>query len=328
MKVCIYGAGAIGGYLGAGLALAEAADVSLVARGPHLAAMRENGLTLVKDGETRTARVTATDDPAALGEQDYVVVTLKAHSVPPALDGIRALLGPDTAVVWGVNGIPWWYFHSLDGPHRDTRLRSLDPDDAQWNALGPERMIGCVVYPACEVSAPGVIRHVEGDRFSLGEPSGEKTERAVTLSKALIAAGFKAPVRPRIRDEIWIKLWGNLSFNPVSALTHATLEEIGRDPGTRAIVRAMMVEAQTIAEKLGVKFAIDVDKRIEGAVAVGAHRTSMLQDLELGRPMEIDALVAVVQELARLTDTPSPMIDTVLALVQERAIQAGLYTAP
>jgi len=327
MKVCIYGAGAIGGYLGAGLALADAAEVSLVARGPHLAAMQENGLTLVKDSETRTASVTATDDPASLGAQDYVVVTLKAHSVIPALDGIKALLGPDTAVVWAVNGIPWWYFHGLDGPYHDTRLRTLDPDDAQWNALGPERMIGCVVYPACEVSEPGVIQHVEGDRFSLGEPSGEKTERVTALSKALIAAGFKAPVRPRIRDEIWIKLWGNLSFNPVSALTHATLEEIGTDPGTRAIVRAMMVEAQTVAEKLGVKFAIDVDKRLEGAVAVGAHRTSMLQDLERGRPMEIDALVTVVQELARLTDTPSPMIDTVLALVQERAIQAGLYTA-
>ncbi len=326
MKVCIYGAGAIGGYLGAGLALAGAAEVSLVARGPHLAAMRQDGLTLVKDGERRTTKVAATDDPAALGAQDYIVVALKAHSVVPALDQIATLLGPETAVVWAVNGIPWWYFHGVDGAHRDARLRSLDPDDAQWSTLGPERMIGCVVYPACEVVAPGVIQHVEGDRFSLGEPSGEKTDRVVALSKALIAGGFKAPVRPRIRDEIWIKLWGNLSFNPVSALTNATLEEIGTDPGTRAIVRAMMVEAQAVAEKLGVRFAIDVDKRIDGAVAVGAHRTSMLQDLERGRPMEIDALVTVVQELARLTETPSPMIDTVLALLQERAIQAGLYS--
>ncbi len=325
MKVCIYGAGAIGGFLGAGLADAGAA-VSLVARGPHLAAIQANGLTLIKDGKTTTAAVRATDDPATLGVQDYVIVTLKAHSVIPALRQIAAVIGPDTAVVWAVNGIPWWYFHDLEGPWRDARLRSLDPGDAQWRALGPESMIGCVVYPACEVSAPGVITHVEGDRFSLGEPSGARTARATSLSKALIAGGFKAPVRPRIRDEIWIKLWGNLSFNPVSALTHATLEGIGRDPGTRAVVRAMMVEAQTIAEKLGIKFAIDVDKRIDGAVSVGAHRTSMLQDLERGRPMEIDALVTVVQELARLTQTPSPVIDTVLALVQERAVQAGLYT--
>ncbi len=327
MKVCIYGAGAIGGYLGAGLAHAGA-DVSLVARGPHLAAIQANGLTLIKDGETTTASVRATDDPATLGVQDVVIVTLKAHSVIPALDQIATLLGPDTAVVWGVNGVPWWYFHGLDRPWRDARLRCLDPNDAQWQTLGPDRMIGCVVYPACEVTAPGVITHIEGNRFSLGEPSGEKTDRVTALSKALIAGGFKAPVRPRIRDEIWIKLWGNLSFNPVSALTHATLEDIGNDEGTRALVRAMMVEAQTVAEKLGVRFAVDVNKRIAGAVAVGAHRTSMLQDLERGRPMEIDALVTAVQELARLTETPSPMIDTVLALVQERAIQAGLYQTP
>ena len=325
MKICIYGAGAIGGFLGAGLAHAGA-DVSLVARGPHLAAIQANGLTLAKDGQTTTSPVTATDDPKSLGPQDYVFVTLKAHSVIPALDDIATLLGPETAVVWGVNGVPWWYFHDLDGPWRDRRIRCLDPDDAQWRILGPERMIGCVVYPACEVSAPGVITHIEGDRFSLGEPSGEKSDLITALSKALIAGGFNAPVRPRIRDEIWIKLWGNLSFNPVSALTHATLEDIGTDEGTRALVRAMMVEAQTVAEKLGVRFAVDVDKRIAGAVAVGAHRTSMLQDLERGRPMEIDALVTAIQELARLTDTPCPMIDTVLALVQERAIQAGLYT--
>ena len=325
MKICIYGAGAIGGYLGAGLAGAGT-NVSLVARGPHLAAIQSNGLTLVKDGQPTSVPITATDDPKTLGVQDFVFVTLKAHSVIPALDQIATLIGPDTAVVWGVNGVPWWYFHNLDGPWRDARIRCLDPDDAQWQTLGPERMIGCVVYPATEVTAPGVITHIEGNRFSLGEPSGEKTDRVTTLSKALIAGGFKAPIRPRIRDELWIKLWGNLSFNPVSALTHATLEDIGNDPDTRALVRAMMVEAQSVAEKLGVRFAVDVDKRIAGAVAVGAHRTSMLQDLERGRPMEIDALVTAVQELARLTETPSPMIDTVLALVQERAIQAGLYT--
>jgi 2-dehydropantoate 2-reductase len=324
MKICIYGAGAIGGYLGAGLA-GTGTDVSLVARGPHLAAIQTNGLTLVRDGRATSVPITATNDPKALGVQDFIFVTLKAHSVIPALDQIATLIGPDTAVVWGVNGVPWWYFHHLDGPWRDARIRCLDPDDAQWRTLGPERIVGCVVYPACEVTAPGVITHIEGDRFSLGEPSGEKTARVTALSKVLIAGGFKAPIRPRIRDEIWVKLWGNLSFNPVSALTHATLEDIGNDANTRALVRAMMVEAQSVAEKLGVRFAVDVDKRIAGAVAVGAHRTSMLQDLERGRPMEIDALVTAIQELARLTETSSPMIDTVLALVQERAIQAGLY---
>ncbi|MFT5486623.1 MAG: 2-dehydropantoate 2-reductase, partial [Alphaproteobacteria bacterium] len=273
MKICIYGAGAIGGYLGAGLAL-NGADVTLIARGPHLAAMQENGLKLIKDGEERVARVTATDDPAEAGPQDYVIVTLKAHSVPPIADQFAPLFHDKTAVVWGVNGIPWWYFYGLDGDHTDRRIECLDPDGVLWDHLGPERMIGCAVYPAAEVSEPGVIQHVEGDRFSLGEPSGEKTDRILALSAALIGAGFKAPVRPQIRNELWVKLWGNLSFNPISALTHATLETIGTDPGTREIARRMMLEGQEIGEALGVRFAVDVEKRINGAVDVGAHKTS------------------------------------------------------
>jgi 2-dehydropantoate 2-reductase len=203
-------------------------------------------------------------------------------------------------------------------------LASVDPGDVQWNGIGPQRMIGCVVYPASEVVEPGVVQHVEGDRFTLGEPTGEKTERATKLSEALIRAGLKAPVRPRIRDEIWIKLWGNLCFNPISALTHATLDIIATDPGTRAVARAMMLEAQAIGEKLGVKFSIDVDKRIAGAAAVGAHKTSMLQDLERGRPMEIDALVTAVQEMGTLVGMPTPTIDTVLPLIRQRAKTAGL----
>lgn len=326
MRICVFGAGAIGGYMGAKLAQAGA-EVSLVARGPHLAAMQARGLTLIEDGESTTVPVRAEADPAALGVQDYVIVTLKAHSVPGVVARMQPLIGPDTTIVSGVNGVPWWYFHKIGGPLEGTRLSSVDPGNVQWDGFGPDRVLGCVVYPAAEVAEPGVVRHVEGNRFSLGEPDGSKSDRAQRLSEALQAAGLKAPVRPRIRDEIWVKLWGNLSFNPISALTHATLDVLCSDPGTRAVARGMMVEAQEIAEKLGVKFPVDVDRRIEGGAAVGAHRTSMLQDLDAGRPMEIDALVTAVQELGHLTQTPTPTIDAVLALVRLRARVAGLYPA-
>ena len=324
MKICIYGAGAIGGLMGARLAKAGA-EVSLIARGPHLAAMREKGLTLRSAEETFTVPVTATSDPADLGPQDYVVITLKAHQVPGVVQPMQPLLGPDTAVVMGVNGVPWWYFFGLGGAYEGRRLPSVDPGDVQWDGIGPQRVIGCVVYPAAEVPEPGVIELVEGDRFTLGEPDGQKSERTERLSQALIAAGLKAPIRAKIRDEMWIKLWGNLSFNPISALTGATLDVICTDPGTRALARAMMVEAQAIAEKLGVRFPISVDKRLDGGAAVGAHKTSMLQDLERGRPMEIDALVTAVQDMGRLVEVPTPAIDAVLALVRLRARVAGCY---
>lgn len=317
MKICIFGAGAIGGYMGAKLAQAGA-DVSLVARGPHLAAMRKNGLTLIEESGTSNVSVTVSDDPADIGEQDYVIVTLKAHSVPSVVDRMKPLIGEHTTIVSGVNGVPWWYFHKIGGPLEGTRLESVDPGNAQWNGFGPDRVLGCVVYPAAEVSEPGVVRHIEGNRFSIGEPDGSKSDRAVALAKALSAAGLKAPVRPKLRDEIWIKLWGNLSFNPISALTHATLDVLCTDKGTRSVARNMMLEAQEIAEKLGVKFPIDVERRIDGGAAVGAHRTSMLQDLDAGRPMEIDALVKSVQELGQVTETPTPTIDTVLALISLR----------
>ena len=325
MKVCIFGAGAIGGYMGVKLAKAGA-DVSLVARGPHLVAMQEKGLTLIEEGETTTVPVTASDDPAALGVQDYVIVTLKAHSVPPVVSKMAPLIGPNTTIVSGVNGVPWWYFHKLEGAHEGTRLDSVDPGNVQWDGFGPDRVLGCVVYPAAEVIEPGVIKHIEGNRFSLGEPDGSKSDRAQALSKILANAGLKAPVRPKLRDEIWVKLWGNLSFNPISALTHATLDVLCTDEDTRAVARNMMVEAQEIAERLGVKFPIDVDRRIAGGAAVGAHRTSMLQDLDQGRPMEIDALVASVQELGRVTGVPTPTVDTVLGLIRLRARTAGLYS--
>ena len=324
MKICVFGAGAIGGYMGVKLAQAGA-DVSLVARGPHLAAMQQNGLRLIEEGQEHKVSVSASDTPSDLGEQDYIIVTLKAHSVPPVVEKMRPLIGKNTTIVSGVNGVPWWYFHKIGGPLEGTRLYSVDPDDAQWNGFGPDNVLGCVVYPAAEVIEPGVIKHIEGNRFSLGEPDGSKSERAIALSQALSAAGLKAPVRPKLRDEIWVKLWGNLSFNPISALTHATLDVLCTDEGTRPIARAMMLEAQEIAEKLGVKFPIDVERRIDGGAAVGAHRTSMLQDLDQGRPMEIDALVASVQELGKITKTPTPIIDTVLGLVRLRARTANLY---
>lgn len=324
MKICIFGAGAIGGYMGAKLAQAGA-DVSLVARGPHLAAMRENGLRLIEETGETAVTVTVSDNAADLGPQDYVIVTLKAHSVPAVVPHMQPLIGDHTTIVSGVNGVPWWYFHKLGGPFDGTRLETVDPGHAQWDGFGPDRVLGCVVYPAAEVIAPGVVKHIEGNRFSLGEPDGSKSERALALSKALSAAGLKAPVRPKIRDEIWVKLWGNLSFNPISALTHATLDVLCTDPGTREVARNMMLEAQAIAEKLGVKFPIDVDRRIQGGADVGAHRTSMLQDLDQGRPMEIDALVGAVKELGRVTETPTPTIDTVLALIALRGKTAGLY---
>lgn len=322
MRICIYGAGAIGGLLGARLARAGT-EVSLVARGPHLAAIVERGLTLRSGEESFTVHPAAAEDPARFGPQDYVIVALKAHQVPGVVDRMQPLLGPRTAVVFAVNGVPWWYFHGLGGPYEGHRLASVDPDDRQWEGIGPARAIGCVVYPAAEVAEPGVIELLDGNRFSLGEPTGERSARVTGLAEALVAAGFKAPVRPRIRDEIWIKLWGNLTFNPISALTCATLEQICGDAGTRALARTMMLEARAIGETLGARFAIDVDKRIDGAAAVGAHRTSMLQDLERGRTMEIDALLGAVQEMGRLVGQATPLIDGVLALLRLRARTAG-----
>jgi 2-dehydropantoate 2-reductase len=324
MKVCIFGSGATGGYLGVELARAGA-EVSLVARGAHLEAIRRNGLKLLIDGEERVAHAPATDDPKELGPQDYVIVGLKAHSIPGAVDKIAPLLGNDTAVVTASNGIPYWYFHDHGGPFRNSILQTVDPDGKQWQVLKPERAIGCIVYPATEVVEPGVVKHVYGNKFPLGEPSGERTERVERLSQLLTAAGLDAPVLDRIRDEIWLKLWGNLCFNPISALTHATLDIIASDPGTRAVARAMMTEAQTIAEKFGVRFRVDIERRIDGAGRVGAHKTSMLQDLERGRPMEIDALVAVIQEMGQLTGVATPTLDTVLALVRQRAKVGALH---
>ena len=324
MKVCIYGAGAIGGYLGVQLAQTDA-EVSLVARGAHLEAMQQNGLKLLIGDQQRVEKVRATANPAELGVQDVVIICLKAHSITGAIDAMKPLLGSHTRIVTAVNGIPYWYFYRHGNQFEGTTLESIDPGGRQWRELGPERGIGCIVYPATELESPGVIRHIYGDKFPIGEPSGESTADVERLSKLFEAAGLKAPVLDRIRDEIWLKLWGNVCFNPISALTHATLDVICSDPATRALSKAMMLETQAIAETFGVTFRVDVERRIEGARKVGAHKTSMLQDLERGRPMEIDPLVTVVQEMGRITGIPTPAIDAVLGLVIQRAKVAGLY---
>jgi len=324
MKICIYGAGAVGGYL-AVLLKRAGADVSVIARGTQLKAIQENGLHLLIDGQELSARVPAALDPAELGPQDYVIVALKAHQAWEVAEQMRPLFKADTAVVTAQNGLPWWYFYGFEGQYANRRLESVDPGDRQWNAIGPERVIGCTVYPATEVVAPGVIKLIEGNKFGLGEPTRRVTPRVQALSEIMTKAGFKAPILPEIRNDIWLKLWGNLCFNPISALTRATLDVVATDPGTRALSRNMMLEAERIGRRIGVHFRVDLERRINGAARVGPHRTSMLQDLEKGRPLEIDALLTVVQELGRLVEVPTPHIDAVLALVQQLGRVMGLY---
>jgi 2-dehydropantoate 2-reductase len=324
MKIAVFGAGAIGGYLAVKLHQAGA-EVSVIARGPHLAAMRERGLTLKSEGQMVTVHLPCTDKAEDAGPQDYVVVTLKANGLAPAAPQIAKLMGPQTALVTGINGVPYWYFYGLDGPWRDRRIESVDPGGRLWDLLPPRQVIGCIVYPAAEVVEPGVIEHTYGNRFTLGEPDGSKSPRVGALSQMLVKAGLKAPVRANIRDEIWVKLWGNLAFNPMSALTSSSLDRLAFRPELRAVAQGMMEEAQAVGEGLGAKFSVSIDKRIDGAGEVGAHKTSMLQDLERGRPMEIDALLGAVVELAELTGKQMPLCKAVLALVRERARQGGCY---
>ncbi|MEP7302691.1 MAG: 2-dehydropantoate 2-reductase [Caldimonas sp.] len=312
MKIAIVGAGAIGGLLGARLSLAGE-DITFIARNRNLAAISAGGFRLIEeDGrELHAPRVRAHADGAGAGAQDAVLLTVKAHQVRDVLPAMRGLLGPDTAVVTMINGLPWWYFQGLPGPYENRRLESVDPGGAIAAAIGAERVIGSVVYPAAELVEPGKARLIEGNRFTLGEPDGRRSERIEALSQAMMRAGFKAPVSKDIRAEIWLKLWGNLSFNPISALSGATLEGICRDPGGRAVVEAMMREAQAVAEKVGVVFKISIEKRIAGAEAVGAHKTSMLQDVEHGRPLELEALVGSVVEIGRVTGVATPAIEAI-----------------
>ena len=315
MKICVVGAGAIGGFLGVRLADAGHA-VSLVARGPHLAAIQSSGLKLIQDGEEMVARnVVATSDISELGPQDVVIMALKAHQIAGIVDQLSSLFDNDTVMVTLQNGIPWWYFQNLGGEYADRIVETVDPGGVLANSIDPARILGCIAYPAAIIAEPGVIQHVEGVRFPIGELDGSESERCARVSEMFIHAGFKSPVLPDIRSEIWLKLWGNLSFNPISAVTHATLESICQYPLTRKLAANMMLEAQTVAEKLGANFRVTLERRIEGAEKVGKHKTSMLQDVEAGKPLEIDGMLGAVIELAEITSTEIPALRSIYACV-------------
>jgi len=315
VKIAIVGCGAIGGYVGAKLALAGEA-VTLIVRGATLEAVRERGITLhMSDGRTLVAHnLTATSDYAGAGAQDLVILAVKAHQLEAVARGVPELFGRDTVVVTMQNGIPYWYFHRHGGALAGSIVRSVDPEGVISRLIPAERVLGCVVYPATELLAPGVVKHIEGDRFPIGELDGSVSERAHRVSECFTRAGFKSPLLENIRAEIWLKLWGNLTFNPISALTRSTLIEICQFQPTRDLATTMMTEAQSVAEKLGIRFRVPLERRIAGAEKVGRHKTSMLQDVEAGRTPELDALLGSVVELGRLTHTPTPHIDTVYGL--------------
>ena len=317
MKICVVGAGAIGGLLGATLA-ESGEDVTLIARGAHLEAIRARGLEVtMRDGSVvRATEIAATSDMTECGPQDLVVLAVKAHQIAPIAGDLPALFGPETVVLTAQNGIPWWYFQRHGGPFDGTALDSLDRGGTIAGAIAPERIIGCIAYPAAEITAPGRIRHIEGSRFPVGELDGSVTNRVNALSETLQQAGFKAPVLDDIRSEIWLKAWGNLSFNPISALTHATLVDICQFAPSRDLAARMMTEAQDVAAGLGISFRVPLEKRIAGAERVGRHKTSMLQDVECGKALETEALIGAVAELGRLTGTPTPSIDAVHALAR------------
>lgn len=325
MKICVFGAGAIGGYLAAELALAGF-EVSVVARGAHLAAIRRNGIRLLIGGQDKVAKLPASDDPRDLGLQDFVICTLKAHQACESAHLFAPLLAPHTAVVTAMNGIPWWYFYRCGGRLDGMTLLTVDPGERQWTLIGPQRAIGCVVDPACEVVAPGVIEHHEFNRFILGEPDNTISERVATIAQALTSAGFDAPVRENIRWNVWLKLWGNVCFNPISLLTHSTLDRITSRPDLRATCERMMLEAKAVADAVGVVIPPEmIARRLAAAGKATGHKMSMLQDLERKRSLELDALVTAVQQIARLVGVETPTIDVVSALAQERGLQAGLY---
>jgi 2-dehydropantoate 2-reductase len=317
MKITVIGAGAIGGYVGVKLALAGE-RVTFIVRGANLEAIRARGMKLIMhDGSELVAKeVLATADYAAAGPQDLVILAMKAHQVESVASEVPKLFGPETAVVPMQNGVPYWYFHDYPGELQGHRIDSVDPRGVIGANIPPERVVGCVVYPASELIEPGVVKHIEGDRFPVGEPNGTTSARVMRISECFIKAGFKAPILDNIRAEIWLKLWGNMTFNPISALSRATLAGICQYPLTRNLAAAMMTEAQTVANKLGITFRVPLEKRIAGAEKVGHHKTSMLQDVEARRALETDALLGAVVELGRLTQTPTPHLDTVYALTK------------
>jgi len=324
MKICVYGAGAVGGVIGARLALAGR-EVSLIARGAHLAAMRANGITLRHAGRERGIAVACADDPRALGPQDLVICAAKAHSLTAVARDIAPLLRPDTPVVFAINGVPWWYFHRCGGAWDGTRLETVDPGGAIWERIGPERAIGCVVYMAADVPAPGVVSHNTGGRLILGEPDGSESDRLAAIAAALGVEGLAPEVSRRIRDDVFVKLLSNLSINIVAVLTRLAADRIIAEPRLRALVKAMMAECVTVGTAIGADLDIDLEARVKAVERIGAFRPSTLQDLEAGRKLEIEALIGVVAELGRIAGVPTPTIDVVYALARALAENLGLY---
>jgi 2-dehydropantoate 2-reductase len=316
VKIVIVGAGAIGGYIGARLCQAGA-DVVLVARGPHFRAIRDRGLAVQGADENFTVRPAITDDLATIGPADLVILGVKAPSLPALAPQLRPLFGPETIVLSTQNGLPWWYFEPDGPPAAVGQLDRIDPGGVIRQAIEPTRVVGSIAYFSTELPEPGVIRHIEGRRISIGEPDATRSERARRIAEALIAAGFRCPVTTRFRHEIWVKLVGNAAFNPISALTGNTLEEIVNDPETARLARTMMVEAEAVANALGIELPVSIDQRLAGAGQVGAHKTSMLQDVEAGRPMELDAIVGSVVELGDRLGVPMPAMQAVYACVRQ-----------
>ena len=317
MKICIVGAGATGGYLGFKL-IKAGFDVSLVARGTHLKAMKHTGLTVIENDKEISCFPKCSESMRDLGKMDYIFITLKAYSIPGLVNEISTMFKENTAVITAYNGIPWWYFYNIEGSFKNYRIKCIDPNNIQWNTITPERIIGCVVYPATEIIEPGVIKHIEGNRFSLGEPEGMQTDRILTISKALVKAGIKAPIRSNLREEIWIKLIGNLAFNPLSVITGKTLDILASENEYRTIAYDAMEEASLIINQLGIKLKISIDQRIEGAAKVGAHKTSMLQDYEKGKELELDSLVVSIKEIGNMLGIKTPTIDRILYEVEKK----------
>ena len=317
MKICIVGAGATGGYLGVKL-INAGFDVSLVARGAHLTAMKKKGLTLIENDKEITCSPKCSDSMKELGKMDFIFITLKAYSINGLVKEISTMFDENTSVISAYNGIPWWYFFGAEGQFKNYRIKCIDPENIQWNVITPERIIGCVVYPATEIIEPGVIKHIEGNRFSLGEPNGAQTERISSISKAMARADLKAPVRKNIRQEIWMKLIGNLAFNPLSVITEETLDVLLLNEENKKTAYEAMKEATSIMDKLNVPMSVSIDQRIEGAAKVGSHKTSMLQDYERGKELELDALVVAVKEIADLLGIKTPTIDRILHTVTEK----------
>ena len=326
MNICVFGAGAIGGYIGCCLSKAGA-NVSLIARGPHKEAIEKNGLTLITGNSSDTFNLKVTENPKELETQDYIIIGVKAHAIAGIVENLKPLLNKNTSILSAVNGIPWWYFYKANSNTilENTHIDSVDPDGIIWKNINPERALGCVVYPACEIEKPGVIKHIKGNRFSLGEPSGVNTDRLKILSDLFIKGGLKAPQKKNLRDEIWIKLWGNCSFNPISAITGASLDMIGNDPTSLVLIKQMMEECQKVGEAVGVHFGVSIDKRIDGASSIIGHKPSTRQDIEMKRPLEIDPIMSAIIEIGNKLKIPTPMLKHINSILKLKADYLGLY---